>query len=68
MAADVQEDISHQTVQAEIDTLTDTLLLVEIALAKFDKGTYGVCERTGKMIPEARLRLVPEAQNVVEAE
>lgn len=68
IASDVQEDISHQTVQAEIDALRDTLSLVEIALKKIDAGTYGICERTGEIIPEARLRLVPEAREIVESE
>lgn len=35
---------------------------VENALAKFDAGTYGVCEVCGRPIPLARLRALPEAR------
>jgi RNA polymerase-binding transcription factor DksA len=40
-----------------------TVELVEIndAFQKFVNGTYGTCERCGKRIPEARLRLIPAA-------
>jgi RNA polymerase-binding transcription factor DksA len=39
---------------------------VNHALAKFDAGTYGICERCGRPIPLARLRVVPEARYDVE--
>ncbi len=35
---------------------------VEQALAKFDIGTYGLCEACGRPIPLARLRVIPEAR------
>jgi DnaK suppressor protein len=41
---------------------------VEHALAKFDAGTYGICERCGRPIPLARLRILPEARYDVEYE
>ena len=41
---------------------------VEHALAKFATGTYGVCERCGRQIPLARLRVLPEARYDVEYE
>ena len=34
----------------------------EHTLAKFDAGTYGICERCGRPIPLARLRVLPEAR------
>jgi DnaK suppressor protein len=42
--------------------LRDTLSEIEHALAKFATQTYGSCERCGKPIPLARLRIVPEAR------
>lgn len=39
---------------------------VENAIAKFDLGTYGVCEVCGRPIPLARLRAIPEARYDVE--
>jgi DnaK suppressor protein len=35
------------------------LLDVERALAKVDEGTYGICDRCGKLIPEERLEARP---------
>jgi DnaK suppressor protein len=32
---------------------------VERALAKLDDGTYGICDRCGRLIPEARLEARP---------
>jgi DnaK suppressor protein len=42
--------------------LGDTLLEVEYALSKFDRGTYGVCEGCGATIDWARLEAKPEAR------
>ena len=39
---------------------------VEHALTKFENGTYGICERCGRPIPLARLRVLPEARYDVE--
>jgi RNA polymerase-binding transcription factor DksA len=41
---------------------------VEHALTKFATGTYGICERCGRPIPLARLRVLPEARYDVEYE
>lgn len=40
---------------------------VEHALAKFEDGSYGICELTGEEIPYARLKARPVAQYTVEA-
>ena len=48
----------HQTL---VDLQAD-LGEVEHALAKFDQGTYGICEEGGEPIPLARLRAIPEAR------
>ncbi len=34
---------------------------IDAALAKLDKGTYGLCERCGQPIPQERLRALPWA-------
>ncbi len=50
------------------DVLRRDLAEIEHALAKFDAGTYGVSEASGRPIPLARLRVLPEARyNVDEA-
>ncbi len=46
--------------------LTMQLIEVEHALAKLERGSYGLCERCGRPIPLARLRALPEARYDVE--
>jgi DnaK suppressor protein len=58
-----REDTSEalRALQAQLDE-------VEHALAKFATGAYGICERCGRPIPLARLRVLPEARYDVEYE
>src|SRR3954471_23198691 len=37
----------------------DAIYEIEEALKRIEKGTYGVCELTGKPIPKARLDAIP---------
>ncbi len=41
---------------------------VEVALEKFDDGTYGICESCGVRIELARLEAVPEAAYCLECQ
>ena len=34
---------------------------IDVALARIDKGTYGICERCGQAIPKERLKALPHA-------
>ncbi len=43
-----------------------TLKKIDAALERIRKGTYGICEGTGKPIPKARLRVKPWARYRVE--
>ena len=52
----------------ERDNARADLAEVEHALAKFDLGTYGLCELGGEPIPLARLRVLPEARYDVQHE
>jgi RNA polymerase-binding transcription factor DksA len=52
-------------VEALTGTLRDTLNEIDAALAKFDAGTYGVCEVCGGTISEARLEAMPAARTCV---
>lgn len=45
----------------------DTLALIQEALDKIKKGTYGICEHTGKPIPKERLIAKPFAKYSLEA-
>ncbi len=49
-------------VQALVGTLRETLVEINDALAKFDNGTYGLCESCGGPISEARLEAKPAAR------
>ncbi len=40
---------------------------VKIALSKIDKGTYGICEKTGKPIERDRLEANPAARTSLKA-
>jgi RNA polymerase-binding transcription factor DksA len=67
--ADASVDLQDQEDTSEaLLALQEQLEEVEHALAKFATRTYGVCERCGRPIPLARLRVLPEARYDVEYE
>jgi DnaK suppressor protein len=60
-------DSAHSTAErarlvALVKELRINLQDVEHALAKMDRGTYGVCERCGEPIREERLDAIPWAR------
>ena len=46
----------------------DSLFEIDAALKKFQEGTYGLCEISGKQIPHARLEALPFARYTVECQ
>ena len=46
----------------------DILYEIDEAIKRIEKGTYGICELTGKPIPKARLDAIPWARFTVEAQ
>jgi len=40
---------------------------LEKALIRIENKTYGICRKTGKLIPKERLRVVPHATLSIEA-
>lgn len=46
----------------------DAIYEIEEALRRIEKGTYGVCELTGKPIPRVRLDAIPWTRFTVEAQ
>lgn len=46
----------------------DAIYEIDEALKRIQKGTYGVCELTGKRIPKARLEAIPWTRFTVEAQ
>ena len=57
--------VTNQTLDGVDQNLLDE---VHAALERMDKGTYGICEKTGKEIPYERLEAVPYARMTVEAQ
>ncbi|AME04977.1 TraR/DksA C4-type zinc finger protein [Bacillus siamensis] len=57
--------VTNQTLDEVDQNLLDE---VNAALERMDKGTYGICEKTGKEIPYERLEAVPYARMTVEAQ
>ena len=46
--------------------IRDQMAYVEHALAKFEQGTYGLCDNCGKSIPPERLEALPQASLCLE--
>ena len=65
MASIVNDAKDHS---ALIKQQKDELADVNYALAKFELGGYGICEKTGAQIPLARLKVEPQARCVVDTE
>lgn len=58
-ADSAQSTAERGKVLALVDRLRDQLRDVERALAKIDKGTYGLCDRCGEPISPERLEALP---------
>ncbi len=65
---DVREQVGHETIEAQIKDLEKKIEDIDIALRKILKGGYGVCEKCQKIIPQARLKLIPEAAYCIDCE
>src|SRR6478735_9063150 len=70
--ADDEHDPEGATIafeRAQVDALardaSDRLRSVELALARLESGTYGVCEVCGAVIPDGRLEARPTARTCV---
>lgn len=58
----IQNDLRNKLSDLDLEKLG----LIDRALEKIDKGTYGICEGTGKSIPEARMNALPWTPYTVE--
>lgn len=47
---------------------TNALVEIDHALARIDAGRYGLCEMSGRPIPEPRLKAIPFARYTVECQ
>ena len=55
---DVNQELEYRLSERESQMVAD----IDQALLRIDEGSYGVCARCGKDIPEARLDAVPTAR------
>lgn len=53
------DEFDHNLALAILSHEEDDLYELDEAIQRIFDGTYGVCEMTGKAIPESRLRVVP---------
>src|SRR3990167_3389400 len=65
---DVRDQVEHETIEAQIKSLTRKLEFIDIALDKISKSKYGYCERCQDQILSKRLDLIPEAKYCINCE
>lgn len=53
------DEFDHELALSQLSGEQEALYEVEAAMRRILDGSYGVCERTGKRIPAARLKAVP---------
>ena len=58
-AGEVEEYSTRLRIEYKLE---NDLKDVNAALERIQKKTYGICEETGKPIPKARLKVLPEAR------
>ncbi len=68
IADDAAERIGHMEISAMKKLLNYSIVQVRKALTLIRIGSYGVCERCGKMIDTDRLMILPETAVCVECE
>ena len=61
------DEFDHNLALGILSYEEDTLFEVDAAMRRILDGTYGICEVTGKPIPDARLRVVPWTRYTKEA-
>ncbi len=67
--ADVATDMYDREFNLSLASNDRELLQkIQTALVRIDKGTFGLCLKTGKRIPEARLKAVPYAEYCLEVQ
>ncbi len=65
---DVREQVGHDTIEAQVNDLQKRVEEIDNALKKINKSQYGYCERCKKSVPQARLKLIPEASFCIDCE
>lgn len=58
---DAKEEVDHERYQAMLGELKQKRTLLDSALERIEKGTYGSCTNCGNLIDTARLAAMPTA-------
>lgn len=66
MAEDASETFEHEKSLALLQNLRGIEEQIDRALAKLERGTYGICEECGKRIAPERLEAIPYATLCIE--
>ncbi|EKN70366.1 general stress protein GSP160 [Neobacillus bataviensis LMG 21833] len=67
--ADTASQLEDREVQSSINESAKHILNeVDEALERIQNGTYGICVETGKDIPVDRLKILPYAKRILEAQ
>ena len=59
-----ERDLAYNMISSQTEILGE----IDAAIARIKNGTYGICEVTGKPIPEARLNAIPFARYTLEGQ
>jgi len=68
MADQGSDEFEYETQLLLSATQRGRLREIDEALQRIEDGTYGVCEKTGKLIGKARLKAIPTARLSIEAQ
>jgi RNA polymerase-binding transcription factor DksA len=60
------DELDHRIMLTILSNAKDPLSEIEAAIQRIKNGTYGICQESGKPIPEARLRVVPWTRYTME--
>lgn len=64
---DGADTAEKESLSAMAGRLQKFIQQLEFAAIRIKNGTYGVCIKSGKLIPKERLRAVPHTQQTIEA-
>lgn len=68
IADSATDEIEHDMALGMLSHEADALFEIDAALARIADGSYGICERSGRPIPEERLRAVPWTRHTREVQ
>jgi DnaK suppressor protein len=63
----VSETTSKEEISQNAGRLKKFIDSLKLALGRIENGTYGICTKTGKLIPKGRLMAVPHATLSIDA-